>query len=127
MPKEKTRCNGTKTEAAFKSWIKSLLRKGSTRWAPAQTCLKEAEVGRKINQASGRLAMHYRCAHCHGSFARKQVSIDHIDPVVPVDGPWPGWDVIVERMYPEKEGFQVLCDGCHANKTEAEREARKHV
>ena len=124
---DKTRCGGRWTEARYRSFIKSNLRKGSTRWAPAQDALKDAEVGRKINKKTSRLAMHYLCAHCKDEFPRKEVSIDHIAPVIPVDVPWPGWEVVIDRMFVEKEGFQILCDCCHTVKSNNETAQRAEL
>lgn len=98
-----------------KQFVINLLRRGSYRWPPRNEALKNARVAR--NQ--------YKCAHCEGIFGRKEVSIDHIHPVVDPDEGFTGWDSYVERMYCELEGFQILCDTCHDKKTAEEKEVRK--
>ena len=124
-PTEKPYNNGQWTASRYRSFIKSALRKASTRWPPKYTVLKEAEVGRKINAASGRMAMHYRCKGCSGEFPAKVISVDHIEPVIPPDEGFTTWDSVIERMFCEAAGLQVLCKNCHDIKTKAERERRK--
>lgn len=112
------------TEARFRSFITSALRSASNRYPPKWEAHKEAFVGKKINKATGRLAMHFECNMCKKHFPNKEVQVDHIDPVVdPIKG-FQGWDVFVERMFVKKDGYQVLCKQCHKEKTRQEREIR---
>jgi len=65
---------------------------------------------------------------CKAEVKVKDSQRDHVDPVVPVDGSHdpakPNWDVIIERMMPFVEGWQVLCKPCHKEKTKAENAER---
>lgn len=101
-------------DSKFKSFIISLLRRGTYRWKPRNECFKEAKVSR------GK----YRCNICKEVFRRKDVVVDHIEPVVPTTG-FTTFDNYILRMYPPKEGFQVLCKNHHSVKTKAENEERK--
>ena len=113
--------NGQWTRARFNSFIKSLLRKGSTRWGPKNTTLQKARV------AKGQ----YKCAGCKevvpvtvkkdGKRVRN-VFVDHIEPIVSPSEGFTTWDKVIERMFCEEDGFQVLCDKCHKEKTAAERQ-----
>jgi hypothetical protein len=119
--------NGGKwTQARFNSFIKSGLRAMSRRWGPKFECLADACVGTKTNKATGRMAKHYECAECHNQFPAKEVAVDHIDPVVPVSG-FTTWDEVIERMFVEKEGLQVLCKECHQVKCQEEKQQRKQA
>ena len=91
MPVEKTRANGTMTESAYRSFVKSGLRQKSRRWAPLYKALEDAYVGKKTNKLTGRKAKHYECAGCKEHFPAKQVAVDHIHPVVPLSG-FTTWD-----------------------------------
>jgi hypothetical protein len=84
--------------------------------------LKEAELGRKINKKSGKLAMHYRCAKCKGEHTAKDVQVDHIEPVVNTATGFVSWDVYINRMFCEKHNLQVLCTICHKLKTKEEKD-----
>lgn len=109
------------TEGQFKSFIISLLRKGTYKWRPRNEALKLAKVGQ-----DGR-AFLYKCSHCGGIFKRKEIQIDHIDPVVDLDKGFTTWDEYIARMFCDISGFQILCTGCHDMKTQLEREYRKDI
>ena len=111
---ERTRNGGEWTEARFFGFIRSALRSAFQRWGPKHSAKQAAKVG--WNQ--------YRCASCGEIFPSKEVQVDHIEPCgeLRTFDDLPGF---VERMFVEKEGFQLLCKGCHQLKTNAERAARK--
>lgn len=112
------------TDAKFRSWIVSLLRKGTLRYPPRNEVLKEAKTEKKVNIKSGRLAQHYRCAGCGGEFPMSQVCVDHIEPVTTELG-FTSWDDYIKRMFCVKENLQCLCKNCHDAKTAMERMARR--
>lgn len=116
----KTRCNGQWTEARFHSFIKSLLRQGTRRWAPISEVMKEARVSRGM----------YLCAGCKQEVpptikdGRKRVtnvSVDHIIPVIDPEVGFVSWDDTIEKMFAEKDNLQLLCKECHDKKTTEER------
>lgn len=112
---------GQWTSARFFGFIRSSLRNASSRWSPALACLKEAEVGKRVNGRSGRIAMHYRCAGCGAELPRKLVQIDHIIEA----GSLRCFEDLPEftrRLFCEKEGYAVLCIPCHLSKTRSARE-----
>jgi 5-methylcytosine-specific restriction endonuclease McrA len=110
---EKTRNGGTWSEARYFGFIRSALRAAFQRWGPRNACKVHAKVG--YNQ--------YECAHCEGIFGNKEVQVDHIVPAgsLKTYDDLPGF---VERMFCERDGFQVLCKPCHQIKTNEERKAR---
>ena len=113
------------TQAKFESFIKGLLRKGTTRWPQKYEVLNAAKRGKMVNDKTGRLAEHYQCASCGKLFPASDVVVDHISPVVPVTG-FVSWDDIIVRMFCNADGLQVLCkDPCHKLKTKEENAARK--
>lgn len=117
---EKTRCSGQWTESRYNSFIISLLRQGSRRWAPIQQVKKEANTKRGF----------YLCASCKEEVpltikeGRKRVQnifVDHIDPIVDPEVGFVNWDTYVERMFCEKDKLQLLCKKCHDIKSMYER------
>lgn len=98
----------------FKSFIVSTLRRASYRWPARSDALKAAKV------AYGK----YKCAQCNNIYARKDVSIDHKEPVIGVEG-FQTWDIYISRMFCEASNFQILCSDCHDAKSLAEKEQRK--
>lgn len=97
-----------------KAFIIATLRRASYRYPGRNEALKRARVARGL----------YLCNYCKKVFPRKQVKVDHIIPVVGLQG-FVSWDEYIDRMYPEPEGFQVLCEFDHNIKTKLENQARK--
>jgi 5-methylcytosine-specific restriction endonuclease McrA len=113
------------TPGRVKGYITSVLRKGFTRWPDKFQALKEATVGRKLNQKTGRMAIHYKCASCKHHFLANQVEVDHEDPVVDVSAGFISWDVYIERLFCTADKLQVLCKPCHKKKSAEENKARR--
>ena len=118
----KTRCNGLWTEAKFNSFIKNQLRAASRKWAPINTCKKKAWVRRGV----------YKCGCCgeevpltvqNGKKRQNNVFVDHIDPIVPVEG-WIDWDSCINRMFCEEDELQLICKECHDEKSKEEAAQR---
>lgn len=103
-------------EPKIKAFIIATLRKASYRWIPRNKALQNAKIGR--NQ--------YKCAHCPEDkiYTRKEVQLDHINPVVPLEG-FDSWDGFIDRLFCPESGFRVLCESCHKIVTDADREVRK--
>lgn len=103
-----------------KGFAVAALRRASYRWPGRYQAMKDAHKGR--NQ--------YECAECKKIFTRKEVQLDHIESVVPINGFKNGeafdFDEFIDRLLVDKEGFQVLCKEDHMIKTQAEQEIRKH-
>lgn len=124
MTKQK-RNGGQWTQSRFESFIKSALRAATRRWPQKHQALKDACIGKKLNRATGKEIFHYKCAGCGKLFKGADVAVDHIEPVVNPKTGFVSWDVYIERMFCEADGFQVLCHTCHGIKTQNEREERK--
>lgn len=115
MPRkvERLRNGGQWTEARFWGFIRSALRHAFTKWGPKHAAKKDAKVAYNT----------YKCAACDDTFASKDVEVDHIVPAgsLKTYEDLPGF---VERMFCEKQGFQVLCKDCHQLKTNNERKKK---
>lgn len=66
----------------------------------------------------------YKCALTKKYFTKEMVTVDHIEPVVPVSG-WDGWDGYINRLFCPLEGLQVLSKAAHEVKTKKENVCRK--
>lgn len=122
--KTKTRNGGQWTEARFNSFVKGALRSASQRWPPKYQVLADAFVETKTNVKTGRQAKHYKCSKCLEDFPQKEVEVNHITPVVPLSG-FDSWDGVVERLFCEKGGLEVVCKPCHKSITNNENKERK--
>lgn len=122
-PTPKTRNGGEWTEARYRSFIVSMLRRSSARWGPKNEAKRDARYPTKLlNRKTGRYAFHGKCAGCGEMFPETTLAVDHIDPVIDPHVGFVDWDTYIARMYCEKEGFQVLCQSCHKEKTDKERQ-----
>lgn len=111
----------TWTEARKRGFIINTLRWGSRKWPAKFQTLEEAKTEKRINEKSGRLAQFYKCNACKQEFTNKEVEVDHIIPVVdPVQG-FVDWNTYIERMFSERDNYQVLCVTCHKKKSKLER------
>jgi len=98
----------------LKTYVVGVLRRASYRNPQRTTVLREAKVGYN----------NYKCVACRNSgFGRRDISIDHVEPVVPTTG-WAGWDSFISRLFCGVEGLQALCKECHKAKTARERKER---
>lgn len=121
---DKTRCDGQWTEAKFNSFIKSLLRQGTRRWAPIQNTKKEARVSRGLyecNTCKRHVAPTYR----DGRNRKQNIFVDHIEPIVDPAVGFTTWDDCIQRMFCEKDNLQLMCKDCHDKKSQEEKEIAK--
>lgn len=100
---------------SFRGWLVWQLRRTSYKWPPRNEALRKARIER------GK----YRCAKCKKIYGNKEISLDHIQPVVDPKIGWAGFEEYIKRLFCPVEGFQVLCDRCHDKKTAREKEIRK--
>lgn len=116
--KLKPRCNGTMTESAFWSFIRSALRQKSRWWKPIS--IAKANARRPYKGVNKRQKFEYQCNHCKKWFPEKKVNVDHIIPAgtLTCAADLPGF---VERLFCEIDGLQVLCESCHNIKTQNEK------
>lgn len=98
----------------LKSFVISILRRATYRWKPRSEAYHRNKVER------GR----YTCEMCKQVFARKEVQVDHIEPVIPVETGFTTFDNYIERMFCNSEGFAILCISCHEQKTAIENNQR---
>lgn len=98
------------------------MRAASRRWPPKYESLSDAFIDKRINKKSGRPAKHYLCFGCKDVFPLSEIEVDHIIPVINPETGFISWDETIDRMFCEKDGFQILCKDCHKKKTNKERE-----
>lgn len=115
----KTRCGGKWTEARYRSFIRSALRKLSMRWPPMRAAKLKAR--RPYVGPNNRQKFESQCVQCKGWFKESETQADHIVPCGSMIDPAALWE-FVERVLCEEDGFQVLCKTCHHRKTHAKTE-----
>ena len=60
------------------------------------------------------------CNHCGRCFPIKDIQVDHIIPVIPVNRKIKDWNEYIERLFCPVENLQCLCKDCHLIKTNSE-------
>lgn len=124
MNKIKTRNNGTLTESAFWSFIRSALRQKSRFWKPMTQCRNNSK--RPYKGTNKRLKWEYQCSKCKKWFPAKEIDVDHIIPAGSLKSA-KDLPAFVEKLFIEVDGLQLLCKKkCHAEKTIKDRELIKN-
>lgn len=109
--------SGQWTQARFNSFIKGALRSATKRWGPTNAARKSAWIERGVYKCVGYKKRWHKVRWKDG------VYVDHIEPVIG-EGGFKTWDLVIERMFVETEGLQVLCKECHTRKTKDERKKK---
>jgi 5-methylcytosine-specific restriction endonuclease McrA len=119
----RTKAGGRWTSARYFSFIRSALRRASSKY-PVKFDVKLAARRNKPPEVEGRHRYEYLCAECDGYFPDKEVAVDHIEPAGSLKS-YEDLPQFVETLFCEEDNLQVLCNDCHAIKTAKERKARK--
>jgi hypothetical protein len=111
------------------AFIKGALRAASVRWGPKHAAKAAARVsfGKYRCAGYGQQKTHVVPASLPpkpGRKRRRQIAVDHIKPVVDPKVGFTTWDELIERMFCEVDGYQILCPDCHEEKTADERAIR---
>ncbi len=127
MTKREVYNGGEWTKARYDSFVKGLLRQGSSRWGPKNRVKSEARVRRGFYLCNGcKQVVPATLPPEEGKVRRvNNAVVDHIDPVVDPAKGFTTWDDVINRMFCEQDNLQVLCHSCHKIKTAEEREIAK--
>ena len=118
---ERTRNGGKLTEAAYWGKVRSALRKAFAAWEPANQAMKNAR--RPYTGPNKRQKFEVQCAGCGEWFPMKEVQKDHIEPVGSLKS-LEDLPAFLQRLTPEDPAaFQMLCESCHQEKTNAKKKA----
>ena len=100
------------TQASFYSWLRSLLRKGWSRF-PNKTTFERVNRVRAPVGLNGRLVWGGRCNICEELFKTSDLHIDHLIPAGSLKGPE---DVarFIAHLYVPSTRMQWLCIPCHS-------------
>lgn len=107
----------------LKNWVINLLRNASFKWKPRGAAEKKFRVPNGLFK-NGNQKFGYLCNKCKNVFMKKDTVLDHIEPVVPMDG-FSSFDDFIERLFCDEANFQVMCIKCHDEKSAAETQERK--
>lgn len=117
----------SKKEKTLKQWLVPKLRKISSHWPNKNLALRNARVKVKVGEyknGNDILKSMYRCNHCNELYDQQEISIDHIKPIVNLEG-FKDWNSYIPDLFCELDNLQALCDGCHDAKSFLEAQIRK--
>lgn len=97
----------------------------------------------KDGSTSKKNRVNFKCAHCTKLFEKKDVNVDHTDPVINPETGYIDWNTYISRLFildawnvtkptvEQKElarkSFSVLCLACHSTKTATELVSRRQT
>lgn len=109
--KERPFNNGTMTHSEFFSFLRSALRAKSRWWKPILQTKNESRI--PYTGTNKRRKWSYICNRCGNAYDSKNVSVHHKIEC----GSLTSFEDLPEfcrRLFCEKDGLELLCDGCHA-------------
>lgn len=121
---DKPFCEGTMSNAAFFSFIRSALRQKSRWWKPISMAKQKAK--RAYKGANKRQRFEYKCASCKLYFPDKKINVDHIKPAGSLNS-FEDLPQFVKLLFCDLDNLQVLCETCHNKKTKQEKDAKKAI
>jgi len=101
---------GRWTEAKYKSFIRSALRRAWMRYPVKADVLAAAR--RPAQGRSKQTKWEYRCASCCEWFLGREVQVDHIEECGSLDD----MNRFVGTLFCEADNLRVVCIGCHRAK-----------
>jgi hypothetical protein len=104
------------SEARYRTFIRSAMRKAWMKWPPRFIALQRAR--RPYTGHNPRQKFEVQCAHCHDWHPQKNISVDHITPWGSIVGL--SLDEAWARLLVPVTGLQCLCKKCHDTKTASE-------
>lgn len=115
-----------------KKFVQTNMRQASYKWPPREAAKRKARIRKEVGtfkNGNPKYLYLYKCAGCGGLFTDKEIALDHVLPVVPVEG-WRNevefMHEYLERLLVYEEGFQVLCrEKCHQQKSDDENNRRR--
>jgi hypothetical protein len=124
-----------KKEWVLQAAIFSMLRRGFRTFPPYKETLDEAKEVYFIKSKKGKQLrrVRFRCTTCKQKFARANIVVDHVEPVISVTGVaqqlngQPDFNKYIDRLYCAKSNLQAICKTCHTAKSNAENKLRREA
>lgn len=109
--------------------IKGGMRRAFSRSELRKQILEKALVKEYQDPSRKRVTRWGRCADCGKIEAAYKLSVDHKDPIVPVNTAFDDMslDDVLDRMWCDESKLQALCEDCHDVKTKAENKERRRL
>lgn len=116
----------SKLKWVLEASVYSSLRRAHRNSPEYRETLKQAKSEYFILSKKGKKLrrVHFECRSCKSKGSRKQVYVDHINPVISIEGR-KSWDEYINRLFCGEIGLQILDKPCHNAKTKQENSLRR--
>lgn len=111
----------------LEQWLIPRLRSMSRFWPEKNIALNNAKTKVQVGfykNGNPEYKTLFKCAKCEELFDRTEVQIDHISPIVSVDG-FENWETYITNLFCDSNKLQILCEADHFLKSQAENEERR--
>lgn len=111
------------------AWLIKHLRRISGMWPPKNEALNNAKVKVHIGfykNGKPEYKTMIKCYLCEELFDRTEVQVDHIVPVMSLDG-FTDWNQYIAQLFCSVDNLAPACKSCHFLKTQAENEERRLI
>lgn len=127
-------------DARWRGFIRMALRKIYFRYPARFEALKRNEKAEpafkkdgtpKMRSGKQMMTRRYTCEECGKEELKStEISIDHISPVGWSVGSrnaptWWSWNHVIDRMFCDSNGLQLLCTDCHKTKSKQDKQDMK--
>lgn len=112
-------------DSAIRGALRRVFARSPVIWDVLRAHRQEHARTRKDGSRCKKDAVLYPCMACKNLVSRKDVAVDHIDPVVSSNTGFVDYDTFIKRLFCDASNLQLLCSTCHQEKTNRERAARK--
>lgn len=114
------------TERQFRAWLIPKLRRFSVYWPQRRYAREDARIevpDGNFKNGNPKIKVMYKCNICTKIVGRDEIHIDHIKPVVDLDG-FNTWDDYINSLFCDVSNLQAICEECHAKKSLKENQQR---
>lgn len=111
----------------LEQWLIPRLRNISRYWPEKNFALNAAKVKVHIGfykNGNPEYKVMVKCACCELLYVVEDIQMDHIKPIVSMDG-FKDWNEYIPALLCYRDLWQALCKPCHYIKTQAENEERR--
>jgi 5-methylcytosine-specific restriction endonuclease McrA len=110
-------------------WIIPRLRSMSRFWPEKNEALNNAKVKLQIGfykNGNPEYKTLFKCHYCEQLFDRTDIQVDHINPIVSVEG-FKDWSAYIEALFCPANELQILCKEDHQAKSFLENQLRREI
>lgn len=106
--------------------IKGAIRRVFSRSEMRRRLIDATVIPGHYNSSRPRVKRWSLCKECKKIVPTYLINIDHIVPIVPLDGSFEtmSLDTLVDRIWCEESNLKAICEDCHDVKTKAEMSQR---